>query len=52
MANLKYLEMAITNKNHDNDEIKSKLNSGNSYYCTVQNLLTKTLKTEIYKTVI
>jgi hypothetical protein len=44
----------LTNKNGIHDEIKSRLNSGNAYYHSVQNLLSSHLisKTKIYKTVI
>jgi hypothetical protein len=49
--------MTLTNQNDIHDEIKSRLNSGNSCYYSVQNLLSsslisKNLKIEIYKTVI
>jgi hypothetical protein len=57
VAKLKYLGMILTNQNHINDEIKSRLNSGNACYYSVHNLLssyliTKNLKIKIYKTVI
>jgi glutaredoxin-related protein len=53
----KYLGMTLTNHNDIHDEIKSRLNLRNAYYCSVQNLLSsclipKNLKTKIYKTVI
>jgi hypothetical protein len=38
-TNLKYL----INKNDIHDDIKSRLNSGNDYYCSVQSLLTSRL---------
>jgi hypothetical protein len=46
-----------TNQNDIHDEIKSRLNSGNACYYSVQNLLSshlisKNLKIKIYKTVI
>jgi hypothetical protein len=49
--------MTQTNQNDINDEIKSRLNSGNACYHSVQNLLSsrlvsKNLKIKIYKTVI
>jgi hypothetical protein len=52
-----YLGMTLTNQNDFHDEIKSRLNLGNACYYSVQNLLSsrlisKNLKTEIYKTVI
>jgi hypothetical protein len=57
MTSFKYLEKTLTNQNDIHDEIKSRLNSGNAYYCSVQNLLSshlisKNLKTKTYKTVI
>jgi hypothetical protein len=47
----------LTHQNNINDEIKSRLNSGNACYYSVQNLLSsriiyKKLKIKIYKTVI
>jgi hypothetical protein len=47
----------LTNQNDIHDEIKSRLNSGNACYYSVQNLLSsllisKNLKIKIYKTVI
>jgi hypothetical protein len=53
----KYLETTLTNQNGIHDEIKSRLNSGNACYYSVQNLLSSRLilkKTliKIYKTVI
>jgi hypothetical protein len=57
VAKFKYLGMTLTNQNDICDEIKSQLNSGNACYYSVQNLLyshliSKNLKTKIYKTVI
>jgi hypothetical protein len=57
VAKFKYLGMTLTNQNDICDEIKSRLNSGNACYYSVQNLLSsrfisKNLKTKIYKTVI
>jgi hypothetical protein len=43
VAKFKYLGMTLTNKNNIHDEIKSKLNSGNAYYYSVQNLLSSHL---------
>jgi sorting nexin-29 len=52
-----YLGMTLTNQNDIHNEIKSRLNSRNACYYSVQNLLSshlisKNLKIKIYKTVI
>jgi len=39
MAKFKYLETTLTNQNDIHDEIKSRLNSGNAYFHSVQNLV-------------
>jgi hypothetical protein len=43
VAKFKYLEMKVTNQNDIHDEIKSRLNSGNACYHSVQNLLSSHL---------
>jgi hypothetical protein len=57
VTRFKYLGMTLTNENDIIDEIKSRTNSGNACYYSVQNLLSsrlisKNLKIKIYKTVI
>jgi sorting nexin-29 len=57
VAKFKCLGMTLTNQNDIHDEIKSRLNSGNACFYSVQNLLSsrlisKNLKIKIYKTVI
>jgi hypothetical protein len=53
----RYLGMTITNQNLIQEEIKRRLNSGNAYYHSVQNLLSSPLLSEnikirMYKTII
>jgi len=53
----KYLGTTLTNQNSIQEEIKSRLKSGNACYHSVQNLLssnllTKNIKNEIYRTII
>jgi hypothetical protein len=55
VAKFKNLGMTLTNQNDIHDEIKSRLNSGNAFHHSVQNLLSsrfilKNLKIKIYKT--
>jgi hypothetical protein len=52
-----YLEITLTNRNSIQEEIKSRLKSENSYYHSVQNLLSsrllsKNIKIKIYRTII
>ena len=53
----KYLGTTLTNQNSIQEEIKSRLKSGNACYHSVQNLLSsnllsKNLKIKIYRTII
>jgi hypothetical protein len=43
LAKFKYLGTTLTDKNDISDEIKSRLNSGNACYCSVQSLLSSRL---------
>ena len=57
MEELKYLGATLTNQNYIQEEIKSRLKSGNAYYHSVQNLLSssllpKNVKIKIYRTII
>ena len=57
MEQFKYLGTTLTNENSIQEEIKSRLKSGNVCYYSVQNrlsssLLSKNLKIKIYRTVI
>jgi hypothetical protein len=57
MTKFKYLERTLTDQNYMHEEIKSRLNSGNACYHSVQSLLSSRLlsrnvKVKIYKTII
>jgi len=54
---IKCLEVSLTNQNSIQEEIRSRLNSGNACYHSVENLLSssllsKNLKIKIYRTII
>ena len=57
VEDFKYLGTTLTNQNSIPEEIKSRLRSGNTYYYSVQNLLSsrllsQNLKIKIHKTII
>jgi hypothetical protein len=57
VAKFRYLRTTLTDQNHMHEEIKSRLNSGNACYHSVQSLLStrllsRNLKVKIYKTII
>jgi hypothetical protein len=56
IVKFKYFKTTLTNQNGIHNEIKSRINSGNACYYSVQNILSshlisKNLKIKIYKTV-
>jgi hypothetical protein len=57
VAKFKYLGTTLTDQNHMHEDIKSRLNSGNACYHSVQSLLSsrllsRNIKVKIYKTII
>jgi hypothetical protein len=56
LSQIKYLGMTVTNENLIQEKIKRRLNSGNAFYRSVQNLLSclllKNIEIKIYKAVI
>jgi hypothetical protein len=57
VAKIKYFGKTVTDQNYMQEEIKSRLNSGNACYHSVQSLLTSRLlsrnvKVKIYETII
>jgi hypothetical protein len=57
VAKFKYLGKTLTDQNYMQEEIKSRLNSGNSSYRSVQSLLSsrllsRNLKVKIYRTIV
>jgi hypothetical protein len=57
VAKFEYLGSTLADQNHMHDEMKSRLNSGNTCYHSVQSLLSsrllsRSLKVKIYKSII
>jgi hypothetical protein len=57
VSQFKYLGTTVTNQNSIQEKIKRRMNSGNAYYHSVQNLLSsrlqsKNVKVGIYKTIV
>ena len=49
VEHFKYLEIILTDQNSIQEEIKSRLKSGNAYYHSVKNILSSSLLSKIYK---
>jgi hypothetical protein len=52
VSQFKYMETTVTDQNLIQEEIKSRLNSGNACYHSVHLLVLKNVKIKIHKTII